>query len=228
MSATTFQLPVEGELPSLEGASAWINSEPLTPGSLRGRPVLVEFGTFTCINWIRTLPYVRSWFEKYSDDGLVVLVVHTPEFEVEHDIDRVRRAMAEMRIDFPVAVDNDYAIWDAFGNRYWPAMYFVDADGRIRHHRFGEGEYDYSEIVIQQLLAAAGAGGVSRELASVDAPGIEAPADWDDLGSPEAYIGYERAANFASPGGASRDRPEEYALPDTLHLNGWALAGDWT
>src|SRR3954454_11682704 len=189
MSATTFQLPVEGELPSLEGASAWINSEPLTPGSLRGRPVLVEFGTFTCINWIRTLPYVRAWHEKYSDDGLVVLVVHTPEFEVEKDLDKVRRAIAAMRVEFPVAVDSDYGIWDAFANRYWPAMYFADADGRIRHHRFGEGEYDHSEIVIQQLLAAAGAGDVARGLVSIDPAGAEVQPDWESLGSPETYVG---------------------------------------
>src|SRR4051812_40503220 len=171
--STTPQLPVEGELPSLEGATGWLNSEPLTPESLRGRPVLAEFGTFTCINWIRTLPYVRAWYEKYRDAGLVVLLVHTPEFAVERDIARVRRAMTEMRVEFPVAVDSDYGIWDAFANRYWPAMYFADADGRIRHHRFGEGEYDYSEIVIQQLLAAAGAGDVARGLVSIDPAGAE-------------------------------------------------------
>src|SRR4051812_191659 len=145
--ATTVQLPVEGHLPSLEGATAWLNSEPLTAESLRGRPVLVEFWTFTCINWLRTLPYVRAWSEKYRDDGLVVLGVHTPEFEIEHSVENVRRAAKEMRIDFPIAVDSDYAIWDAFANKYWPAMYFADAEGRIRHHRFGEGEYDYSELV---------------------------------------------------------------------------------
>jgi thiol-disulfide isomerase/thioredoxin len=207
--ATTVQLPVEGQLPSLEGATAWLNSEPLTPESLRGRPVLVEFWTFTCINWLRTLPYVRAWFEKYRDDGLVVLGVHTPEFEIEHSVENVRRAAKEMRIDFPIAVDSDYAIWDAFANRYWPAMYFADAEGRIRHHRFGEGEYDYSELVIQLLLAGNGAGDASQGLVAVDAQGVEAEADWADLRSPETYIGYERTGGFTSPDGPT-------------------LAGDWT
>jgi thiol-disulfide isomerase/thioredoxin len=226
--ATTLQLPVEGELPSLGGATGWLNSEPLTPESLRGRPVLVEFWTFTCINWIRTLPYVRTWYERYRDDGLVVIGVHTPEFEVEHSVERIGRAAEAMRIEYPIAVDTDYAIWDAFGNRYWPALYFADAHGRIRHHRFGEGEYEYSELVIQLLLADAGAGDVERELVTVDARGIEAPPDWDDLRSPETYVGYERAVGFASPGGASPDRPRAYALPDALGLGQWALAGNWT
>ncbi len=225
---TTVQLPVEGELPSLTGATAWINTEPLTAASLHGRPVLVEFWTFTCINWIRTLPYLRGWYEKYRDDGLFVLGVHTPEFEIERGIEHVRRAAAEMRIEYPIAVDNDYAIWRGFGNEYWPALYLVDADGRIRHHRFGEGDYEYSEIVIQLLLRAVGVERVSRDLVLVDAHGVEAPADWDDLGSEETYLGYTRATNFASPGGASRDRPQEYALPDSLHVNRWAIAGDWT
>src|SRR6516164_7039143 len=170
---TTIQLPVEGELPSLAGATGWLNSEPLTPESLRGRPVLVEFWTFTCINWIRTLPYVRSWFEKYRADGLVVLGVHTPEFEVERDVENVRRAAKAMRIDYPIAIDSDYAVWRAFGNQYWPALYFTDADGQIRHHRFGEGEYESSESVIQVLLGGAGASNVSRDLVTVDARGVE-------------------------------------------------------
>jgi len=202
--ATTLQLPVEGELASLEGATGWLNSEPLTASSLRGSPVLVEFWTFTCINWIRTLPYVRSWFDEYRGDGLVVLGVHTPEFEVERSVDDVRRAADAMGIEYPIAVDSDYAIWRAFGNQYWPALYFADADGRIRHHRFGEGEYEHSEVVIQLLLADAGAGDVSLEHVSIDARGIEAPADWEDLQSPETYIGYDRGGN------------------------GVSLAGDWT
>jgi thiol-disulfide isomerase/thioredoxin len=225
---TTFDLPVEGDLPALDGATGWLNTEQLTPASLRGRPVLVEFWTFTCINWIRTLPYVRSWFEKYRGDGLVVLGVHTPEFGVERDIENVRRAAEEMGIDYPIAIDSDYRVWRAFGNEYWPALYFADAEGQIRHHRFGEGEYEYSEIVIQLLLASAGAKDVSRELATVQARGVEAPADWDDLASPETYIGYLRASNFASPGGASRDVRREYSVADDLRLNQWALAGDWT
>jgi thiol-disulfide isomerase/thioredoxin len=226
--ATTLQLPIEGELPSLDGATGWLNTEPLTPASLRGRPVLVEFWTFTCINWLRTLPYVRAWWEKYRDDGLVVLGVHTPEFEVERDIANIRRAAEAMRIDFPIAADSEYRVWRAFDNQYWPALYFVDADGRIRHHRFGEGEYDYSELVIQQLLAAAGGRDVSGELASVNPSGIEAAADWDDLRSPETYLGYSRADSFASPGPASRDEPREYEVPAALNLNRWGLGGDWT
>jgi thiol-disulfide isomerase/thioredoxin len=228
--ATTIQLPVEGHLPSLEGATGWLNSEPLTPKALRGRPVLVEFWTFTCINWLRTLPYVRAWFEKYRGDGLVVLGVHTPEFDVEKDTERVRRAAEVMRIDYPIAVDSDYRIWRAFDNNYWPALYFADADGQIRHHRYGEGEYESSEIVIRRLLAAGGADAdqLGRELVSVYGPGIEAPADWDHLRSGEAYIGYLRTEGFSSPGGVARDRPREYALPDDLRLNHWALTGDWT
>jgi thiol-disulfide isomerase/thioredoxin len=223
--AATVQLPVEGHLPSLDGATGWLNSEPLGPESLRGRPVLVEFWTFTCINWLRTLPYVRNWWQRYRDDGLVVLGVHTPEFDVEQSVENVRRATEEMDIDFPVAVDSDYRIWSAFANRYWPAMYFADGDGVIRHHRFGEGEYEYSESVIQLLLRAAGDG---RGISSVEGRGAEAPPDWEDLRSPESYIGYERAVGFASPGGLSRDRRREYATPDVLELNSWALAGDWT
>ena len=215
-------------MPLLEGATGWINSEPLSPASLHGRPVLVQFWTFTCINWLRTLPYVRGWYEKYRGDGLVVLGVHTPEFDVEHDVEHVRRAAGEMGIAFPIAVDSDYRIWRAFGNQYWPALYFADTEGRIRHHRFGEGEYEYSEIVIQLLLAAAGATGIGKDIVSVAGRGIEAPADWDSLRSPETYLGYTRAANFASPGGASRDVPADYALPETLRLNHWALAGRWT
>jgi thiol-disulfide isomerase/thioredoxin len=226
--ATTLQLPVEGHLPSLGGATGWVGSEPLTPESLRGRPVLVEFWTFTCINWLRTLPYVRAWSEKYRDDGLVVLGVHTPEFDVERDLEEVRMAAHELRVEYPIAVDSDYAIWRAFGNQYWPALYFADAEGRIRHHRFGEGEYERSEIVIQHLLADAGAGDVSQDLVSVDGQGAEAPPDWDQLRSPETYVGYERADYFASRGGASRDRAREYTVPDRLHLNLWALGGDWT
>jgi thiol-disulfide isomerase/thioredoxin len=226
--STTIQLPVEDELPSLAGATGWLNSEPLTAASLRGSPVLVGFWTFTCINWIRTLPYVRSWFEKYRADGLVVLGVHTPEFEVEQDLQSVRRAATKMGIDYPIAIDSDYAIWRALGNQFWPALYFVDSDGQIRHHRFGEGEYEYSEIVIQLLLRAAGARDVSRRLISVDARGVEAPADWGNLRSGETYIGYERAENFVSPGPGSWDSSQEYVIPDVIRLNHWALSGDWT
>ena len=225
---TSVQLPIEGQLPTFEGASGWLNTAPLTPASLRGHPVLVEFWTFTCINWIRTLPYVRTWSERYREDGLIVVGVHTPEFRVERDLKNIRRAVEAMRIDYPVAVDNDYAIWAAFGNQYWPALYFADAEGRIRHHHFGEGEYDRSEIVIQLLLTAAGAGPFSRDLAPIGADGIEAPADWEDLGSPETYLGYGRAESFASPGGAMRNQRHGYALPGQLPLNHWGLDGEWT
>ena len=225
---TTDQLPIEGELPSLAGATGWLNTEPLTTASLRGRPVLVQFWTFTCINWLRTLPYVRAWFEKYREDRLVVLGVHSPEFEVERDLEHVRRAAQEMGINYPIAVDSDYGIWRAFGNQYWPALYFADTDGQIRHHRFGEGDFENSEMVIQLLLQAAGGNAVRRGLVTVDGRGIEAPADWDHLRSPESYIGYLRSANFASPGRAWQDRAQEYTVPEVLRLNHWALGGNWT
>ena len=228
MTSETTQLPIEGEMPSLGGATGWLNSQPLTADSLRGKVVLVQFWTYTCINWLRTLPYVRAWAEKYTGQGLVVVGVHTPEFPFEKDEDNVRRAVKEMRVDYTVVLDSDYAVWDAFENHYWPALYFVDARGRIRHHHFGEGEYEQSERVIQQLLAEAGTGGVGRELVSADARGIEAAADWDSLKSPENYVGYGRTENFASPGGAARDERRVYAAPAQLGLNQWALSGEWT
>ena len=222
------RLPIEGELPPLGGATGWLNSQPLTAAGLRGKVVLVDFWTYTCINWLRQLPYVRAWAEKYKDQGLVVICVHAPEFAFERNVDNVRRAAKDMRVDYPVAIDNDYAIWSAFNNRYWPALYFVDAQGHIRHHHFGEGEYEQSEMVIQQLLAEAGIDGSGHELVSVDARGAEAPADWDSLRSPENYVGYERTANFASPGGAVLDERRVYDAPARLRLNHWALLGDWT
>ena len=228
MSSDAITLPTEGELPSFDGAITWLNSEPLTPKGLRGKVVLVEFWTYTCINWLRTLPYVRAWDEKYRDDGLVVIGVHTPEFPFERNVDNVRRAVKEMRIPYPVAVDSDYAVWNAFDNQYWPAMYFADAQGTIRHHQFGEGDYDRSERVIQQLLAAAGVANVPHDLVAGDGPGLEAQADWRDLESGENYVGYERTANFSSPGGAVPNVRHVYAIPTTLRLNHWALAGDWT
>jgi thiol-disulfide isomerase/thioredoxin len=220
-------LPVEGELPSLDGANAWLNSRPPAPGSLRGKVVLFQFCTYTCINWLRTLPYVRAWAEKYAGQGLAVVGVHTPEFEFEKDEGNVRRALKEMRVVYPVAVDNDYAVWRAFRNQYWPALYFADARGRVRHHHFGEGEYERSERVIQRLLAEAGAGGGGQDLVSVEARGIEAAADWASLKSPENYVGYGRTENFASPGGAARGERRRYAAPTQLGLNQWALSGDW-
>jgi thiol-disulfide isomerase/thioredoxin len=222
------QLPVEGSLPSLAGATEWLNSPPLSAEGLRGRVVLVDFWTYTCINWLRTLPYLRAWAEKYKQHGLVVIGVHTPEFDVEHDLDNVRRAVKELRVDYPVAVDNDYAVWSAFDNHYWPALYFVDAHGQVRHHRFGEGGYEQSEMILQQLLAEAGVGGIGQDLVAVDPTGVEAAADWDSLRSPENYLGYQRTENFASSDGAVLDTPHVYALPTRLRLNHWALAGDWT
>jgi thiol-disulfide isomerase/thioredoxin len=222
------RLPVERSLPSLAGATQWLNSPPLTAAGLHGHVVLIEFWTYTCINWLRTLPYVRAWAEKYKDHGLVLIGVHTPEFDVEHDLDNVRRATKDLRIDYPVAIDNDYAIWSAFNNHYWPALYFVDEQGQVRHHRFGEGDYEQSEMILQQLLTEAGIGGIGNDLVSVDARGAEAAADWDSLRSPENYLGYERTENFASSNGAVLEVPHVYVAPARLRLNHWALAGDWT
>ena len=222
------RLPVESRLPSFDGATGWLNSPPLTTGGLRGNVVLVNFWTYTCINWLRQLPYVRAWAGKYAGQGLVVIGVHTPEFSFEHDIDNVRRSVRDMRVDYPVAIDNDYAVWNAFANHYWPALYFADAQGRIRHHRFGEGDYQQSEMVIQQLLAEAGSGGAGLDLVSVDARGVEASADWGTLRSPENYTGYARTENFASPSGVVAGKPHLYTAPERLRLNDWALSGDWT
>ena len=221
------RLPIEGELPSFDGATGWLNSPPVIPAGLRGKVVLAGFWTYTCINWLRQLPYLRAWAEKYSGHGLVVIGVHTPEFSFEHNAGNVRRAVQDMRIEYPVATDNDYAVWSAFGNHYWPALYFADAQGRIRHHHFGEGEYGQSEMVIQQLLAEAGSAGAGTDLVSVDARGLEAPADWGTLRSPENYTGYERTEGFVSPGGPVRGKPHVYTVPARLGLNQWALSGDW-
>jgi thiol-disulfide isomerase/thioredoxin len=228
MTFTASQLPIEGTLPSLGGVIEWLNTQPLTMTELRGKVVLVEFWTYTCINWRRTLPYVRAWAHKYKDQGLVVIGVHTPEFGFEKNAGNVRHAVREIGITFPVAIDSDYAIWGAFRNQYWPALYFVDAQGRIRHHQFGEGDYQQSEVVIQRLLAEAGQNGVSHELVSVNPAGVEAPADWANLKSPETYLGYERSESFASSGGAVLDKRHAYGAPANLQLNEWALAGEWT
>jgi thiol-disulfide isomerase/thioredoxin len=209
-------------MPSLGGATGWLNSEPLGPAELRGHIVLVDFWTLTCINWLRQEPYVRAWSQVYRDEGLIVIGVHTPEFSFEHELDRVRQATKDMAIDYPVAADNDYAIWSAFDNNYWPALYFVDGEGIIRDQHFGEGRYEQSERVIQQLL------GVERELVSVEGLGVEAEADWDHLLTLETYLGYERSEHFASPDGAAFDERRAYELPERLHFNQWALAGEWT
>ena len=196
--------------------------------SLRGKVVLVNFWTYTCINWRRQLPYVQAWADKYKDQGLVVIGVHAPEFEFEKNIANVRWAVNDMKIDYPVAVDNSHAIWRAFDNQAWPALYFIDAQGRLRHHHFGEGSYEQSEMVIQTLLREAGATDVSREPVSVNARGADAAADWPNLKSPENYLGSGRTENFASPGGAAVGKPRVYEAPARLRLNQWALSGDWT
>jgi thiol-disulfide isomerase/thioredoxin len=216
------------ELSSLGMASAWINSPPLTEASTRGRVVLVQFWTFTCINWLRTLPYTRAWAAKYENAGLLMIGVHTPEFAFEHDVDNVRRSTAAMNIEYPVAVDNDYAIWHGFRNQYWPALYLLDGKGRVRHHQFGEGEYVATERAIQQLLKDSGARGVEEQVSAVEGRGIEAAADWADLQSGENYVGYERTEGFVSPGGAAPGRSRRYTLPRSFRLNEWALDGEWT
>src|SRR6478672_10572919 len=213
------ELPVEGHLPGFDGATGWLNSESLTPAGLRGKIVLVDFWTYTCINWLRTLGYVRAWAEKYEDQGLVVVGVHTPEFPFEQDEDNVRQAAKDMDVEYPIVLDSNYAVWHAFANRYWPAVYIADADGRIRHHHFGEGGYEECEQVVQQLLQEAGSSDVPDDLVSVADEGFQAQADWATLRSPETYLGYEQAQNFASPGSPKLDEPSEYTVPDDLRLN---------
>jgi thiol-disulfide isomerase/thioredoxin len=226
-AAGNADLAVEGALPSLTGATEWLNSPPLTADGLKGKVVLVDFWTYSCINCLRAIPYVRAWADKYKDQGLVVIGVHAPEFAFEKNIKNVSRAVADLKIDYPVAIDNDYAIWRAFNNQYWPAHYFIDAQGRIRHHHFGEGDYDESEWVIQQLLAETGKTGVVGDLVAVNASGAEVAPDMSNVGSRETYVGYDRAENFISPGGAVQDARHVYAAT-TPRLNEWALLGDWT
>jgi thiol-disulfide isomerase/thioredoxin len=209
-------------MPAFAGATEWLNSEPVGPAELRGHVVLVNFWTWTCINWLRQEPYVRAWSRAYCDDGLIVIGVHTPEFSFEHDIDGVRRAISERSIGYPVAVDNDYEIWTAFANHFWPALYFVDVGGVIRDQHFGEGRYEESERLIQRLL------GVERELVSAKGLGVEAAADWDHLHTAETYLGYGRSSGFASQNGATFEGRRVHAIPERLSLNHWALAGEWT
>jgi cytochrome c biogenesis protein CcdA/thiol-disulfide isomerase/thioredoxin len=221
-------LPVEGQLPPLSGATTWLNSPPLTAEGLRGKVVLIDFWTYSCINCLRAIPYVRAWAEKYKGQGLVVIGVHAPEFAFEKNIDNVRRATRDLKVDYPVAIDNEYTIWRAFNNQYWPAHYFIDAQGRIRYHHFGEGEYEHSEEILRQLLAEAGKTDMAGGLVTVSASGIEAAADLGSVQSPETYVGYERGENFISPGGVVRDARHAYSTPSSLQRNQWALAGDWT
>ena len=221
------ELPVEGHLASFDGATTWLNSDPLTPETLRGRVVLVDFWTYTCVNWLRTLPYVRAWAAKYRDDGLTVIGAHTPEFDFEGNLENVTAQARALGVEYPVAVDTEYAIWSAFANHFWPALYLADRDGRIRFHHFGEGEYPMTEMVIQQLLFGDTDGG-EDDLVMVEPRGLEVAADWQTLASPETYVGYRQSSGFAEEASASLDAADVYTVPDRLRLNEWALAGTWT
>jgi hypothetical protein len=220
------EFPIEATLPEFDGATAWLNHAPVERQELRGRVVLVSFGTYTCINWIRSLPYVRAWADAYAEVGLVVVGVQTPEFDFEANLGFVRRSLEEMGVRYPVAVDNDYAIWQAFANHYWPALYFADAEGHIRHHHYGEGEYEASEMVLQMLLRESGHD-IDHGLVDLTPEGVEAGADWADVRSPESYLGYDRSVGFASPGGVVADRSHVYAPTGALHRNDWALSMAW-
>ena len=216
------------DFPSLAGATGWLNSVPLTPESLRGKVVLVDFWTFTCINWRRELPYVRAWAEKYKEQGLVVIGVHSPEFDFEKEEANVRRAAKDIPVDYPIALDSDHKVWRAFANQHWPALYFIDAKGKVRHHHFGEGDYEESERVIQRLLIEAGSTTTSTDLVTPVTRGAEAPPDLHNLKSPENYLGYGRTSNFDSDGGIASNMSRIYSLPARLRTNHWGLAGEWT
>ena len=221
-------LPVEGHLPSFAGATGWLNSEPLTPEGLRGRVVLVDVWTYTCVNWLRTLPYVRAWAARYADAGLTVVGVHTPEFAFERDRDNIVAQSRALGVEYPIAVDSDYGVWRALDNHFWPALYLADRDGRIRFHHFGEGEYEMTEMAIQQLLRDGGGVDIDQDLVDVEPVGLEVAADWRTLRSPETYTGYRQSTGFAQAEVSRFDEPATYAAPGRLPLNAWALAGTWT
>jgi len=225
---TTVRLPVEGELPSFGRGKEWLNSPPLSPAELRGKVVLVDIWTYSCINWLRHFPYVRAWAEKYKEHGLVLIGVHSPEFEFEKQLDNVRLAVKDMGLTHPIVIDNDHAIWRSFENEAWPALYFVDAQGHIRQHQYGEGHYEEAERILQQLLTEAGQRGVPSTLVSIQPKGFGAQVDWPNLRTPETYVGYGQGENFSSPGGAKRDKQANYSAPSNLGPNEWALAGQWT
>lgn len=226
---SALKLPVEGSLPDLSGAVTWLNSAPLTAAELKGKVVVIDFWTYSCINCLRSLPYVNAWAKKYHDQGLVVIGVHAPEFAFERDVDNVRKAVRDLGINYPVALDNDYAIWRGFNNQYWPAHYFIDAQGNIRYHHFGEGNYAQSERVIQQLLTEAGHKNVARDrVTAADAQGVQKAADDAEVSSPETYLGYSRAQNFASAGDEVADKAQTYVAPVQPLLNQWGLVGTWT
>jgi len=220
-------LPVEGHLPPFTGATAWLNSDPLTPDGLRGRVVLVDFWTYTCINWLRTFPYVRGWAEKYRHRGLTVIGAHTPEFGFERDLDNVKARSLDFGVEYPIAVDSGYGVWTAFANHFWPAVYIADDQGRIRYHHFGEGEYAMTEMVIQQLLLQAGSDGFDADLLTVEPTGFELPADWGTLRTPETYLGLRQTSGYASPEDPRPDGPHAYPEAGVLSLNAWAPIGPW-
>ena len=222
------ELPDEGSLPGFEGATGWLNSEPLTPQGLRGRVVAVQFLTYTCVNWLRTLPYARAWAAKYADHGLTLVGVHTPEFGFERNVDNIITAVRDLDVPFPIAIDSDYAVWRAFSNHYWPALYVADEQGRIRYHHYGEGEYEMSEMIVQQLLAGAGATGFDPAFVSVEPRGTEVAANWSTLGSPETYLGALQTSGYASPDGAYVGKSHAYGPAGDLDLNEWAPTGTWT
>ncbi len=219
------ELGIEGHLASFERATGWLGSAPLTPEGLRGRVVLVDFWTYTCVNWLRTLPYVRAWASTYAEHGLTVIGVHTPEFDFEHDVDNVVTQARALRVSYPIALDADFGVWRAFGNHYWPAIYLADAEGRIRYHHFGESEYAMTEMAIQQLLVERGSSGAGQDFVMVEPRGLEVAADHRSLRSPETYLGYDRAVGFASPDGLRPDSPYAYPAPEGLGLNEWAPTG---
>lgn len=225
---STGRIAVQPELASFARANAWINSPPLTASALHGKVILVDFWTYTCINWRRTLPYLRAWDEKYRSHGLVTIGIHAPEFPFEQDLGNVRQAVKNMRIDYPIAVDNDEAIWRAFSNQNWPTLYLIDAQGRVRYKLVGERSYEHLEMLIREMLSETGSDEIDPEPASVNATGFEVAPDWSGLKSSENYVGYQITRNFASPGGMVRDRPHAYNAPALLRLNEWALSGRWT
>lgn len=220
--------PDQRRAPGLDGATTWLNSDPLTPADLHSHVVAYDFWTYTCVNWLRTMPYIRAWLDRYREHGLIVIGIHTPEFVFERELANVQEAVAVHRIDYPVAMDNDYSVWRAFDNNYWPALYLADADGAIRHHQFGEGGYEQAERVIQQLLDEAGGRDLPRDVVDVDAQGVEVAADWDQLASPETYLGLARGERFLPVRNDDPAKSQAYVLPQALHLNEWALAGGWT
>jgi len=221
-------LASEGTFPGLDGADGWLNSPPLTAAGLKGKVVLIDFWTYSCINCLRAIPYVEAWAQKYKDDGLVVIGVHTPEFAFEKDPANVQKALGDLNITYPVAIDSKYAIWNAFRNQYWPAHYFIDAEGTIRYHHFGEGKYDESEMVIQQLLRERNAGLKANGLVQINASGSQAAPDFSNVRSPETYLGYYRQRNYISPEPVLKDRPQSYTGPARLASNQWGLAGFWS